>query len=92
MFFYGASETVSDRKPSADMQNMLTLRKDIHKSFKEKKFTFVPKCMDGSDSSYFCVHFVRETDDLAPLYHNRIVGGSYLGAIVSTKFLYARYA
>lgn len=84
MSVYCGEECFGNSNPSTDISNLLTLRSDIVKSFDTQHFVFVPK------GGVYCVHFLRRSNDLGPLYHNRKV--PLLASVVSPEFLYSRFA
>lgn len=67
-----------------DMQNLITLREDLHSIFDQRFFVFVPK------GSAFYVHFLLPTVDLGPIYHNREVRN--LASIVTPELIFAQFA
>ncbi|KAI4181236.1 MAG: hypothetical protein L6R41_006740 [Letrouitia leprolyta] len=66
-----------------DGTNGLALRPDVHDEFDDAGFIFTRKQQN------WVVHFLRETHNLRPTYHNRKVN---LKAEVSAQFLLARFA
>ena len=57
-----------------DVNNMLLLRSDLHTSFDEKKFAFVPKPgADDPSKMQFVTHLLDPSVELARLYHNAVI-------------------
>ncbi|KAA8914059.1 hypothetical protein FN846DRAFT_790004, partial [Sphaerosporella brunnea] len=84
MGLYSQTLQGSATNPTADVRNVVSMRRDLRKSFDDCEFVFLPKGLD------FYVHFLSPTLDFGPLFHNRAV--SALAEDVAPAFLYARFA
>ncbi|KAL2670252.1 hypothetical protein Neosp_014719 [[Neocosmospora] mangrovei] len=74
-----------------DDQNLITLRRDLHYLFDQRRFTFVVKQPRESDSLQVVTHVLcaQGSTELISLYHNRLpqpLSG------ISTEFLFTRFA
>lgn len=67
--------------------NAILLRADLHVAFDIPKFAFFPKPGHG-EARQFAVHFVQQSVELGPLYHNR----GLHSILASSELLFARFA
>ena len=80
---YNRNQALPDTYLLDDGSNSLALRPDIHNEFDDAGFVFTRK------HQQWAVHFLRETHNLGPTFHNTIVN---LKEEVSPEFLLARFA
>lgn len=80
---YNRNQNLADAYLLDDGTNGLALRPDVHTEFDDAGFIFTRK------QQHWVVHFLRETYNLGPTYHNAIVG---LKEEISPEFLLARMA
>jgi hypothetical protein len=90
---YTRSASGPDRQFIDDVRNLITLRRDIHFLFDNRRFTLVPK-RDAADKTCLVLHVFSLdidyiTSELVPTYHNRspapLTG-------ISIQHLFARFA
>ncbi|KAA8911243.1 hypothetical protein FN846DRAFT_774267, partial [Sphaerosporella brunnea] len=87
MGIFSNNREVSATNSTADVRNLVSMRRDLHRSFDDREFVFLPKGEPGED---FRIHLLRPTHDFGPLFHKRAVSG--LTDDVARAFLYARFA
>ena len=88
---YNWDDSLSLERVVCDLNNMLLLRSDLHKSFDVAKFVFVPKLETGNTSKKQITSHIldRRSKQLAELYHNVAVQPIDL---IPSEFLLARVA
>jgi hypothetical protein len=82
---YNNASDISGDTIIDDMANAVALRSDIHKTFDDRKFAFIPK---GKEQCWVA-HFFEDTRNLGGQYHNRRVS---ISTDVPTEFILARFA
>lgn len=89
MYRYVFDPTRQNQSAMSDVNNLMLLRADIHKSFNtEQKFVFCPKKPEPNASN-MVVHLTSYSEEYAWLYHNTI---SYSLDSISREYLFARFA